>query len=1252
MSITKQELLSKYRSQYPELQNTPDTKLIADIVNQYPEFKNQISDYELESEKNMWDSMPKWIKSGYNKSIQGMAQEMSTGKKRFDLKGYHPGALEDLGSEIASFFAPADLATTIVGGGIGGAVVKKTAGKYIAKKLMQNRVAAPVANKVAREVLRKQARSSVKIAGQTGSSGLGLGTYSGVHSAFGQLTDPEQGYIDPGKTVKDFATGTVLGSAVGFTNSKLTESGANIMKKIAAETGVFGTLNRPLTEGEMPRPMDYIHAGAMVAGLKGTGYAGSKGLNIVNRGLKNTSARLNKKLKADYAKEIIADESKLAGLEKAYKAEIETDLLAKKSTKKYITNSSKLQGYEVTILPKEAQTVKGRVKVVDVNKGETSFPKKWFESNFFPKEEVGLSSKQRKVNKQNNIRKLEKKVFGTSDKTGKARLETISDMTGTKLNTTIKLKDFGARGLRKYHNHLSDLNTIKTKVEDMKKNGIETYQLQNSIFFDTLLPNKIKPMFEWMRAVKNRGTADPARRRMVSIVNDYQRTKAKTSVNALNLMENMGLTLSKPNKEMISKMVKATGLSKKEVVKNYWSLMSDEVEKGNPLYAPQVKVLTDYLWNNAVSSGVPVAGKIQNFLPKYMKRDIQEALFGDFAKLAESLQKGKSKAYTSENMLDDLANSFGMSSKKFKEKMPEEAKVLQKYIESRYNSFSSETKKAIKSIQERDTTLSKAEALSLLGREAYRESGAKSNHLEMSRKDIGFPKEFYERDIKNILSNYIGETSRRASEVKHFGKNREVLEILIKDVEKRGNYVDAGLMKEISALTSGSLHKDKTRNLPEKFKKVLEPIMNIETLTKIGGGYATLLNLSQTAISTMTSLGLSNTARGLNSMRDPKVMRIVNQSEGNIYKYMHELVGYGNQSSITQKWAEKFLNYSQFNRVNDFNNKLAAATARVSVERFHKKYHSTKPGFRKNQHKQGMLKLGLSEKEISSKRLSEETIISTMGKFAQDSQLQKNLLSDPIFLSLPMFRPFVQFKSFAIRQVPFIANTIKRDIEVGNVMPIIRLAGTGVIGGYAAQKARDMMSSWASGEEVMNAPDSLMVKDLNDFADRLGGLGAFGYMTDLWSSVLSEEKDVMRSLRFLAYPPFASDIDKLFTKFIPGVMSDMEKFKVGGLRRLPTRILDLSGASFIKDLGKRFLETEGMKKSRFKYLRSRQIASFSRRLEQTINNSAEEKKGSYESILKDLRKWNSTYPRFTIQVADFNMRKILRKKVRLAKEKI
>ena len=1254
MAFTKQQLLSQYRSQYPELSTVADSKLLSDIVNQYPQMKNQITDYNLESEKNMWDSMPKWIQSGYNKSIQGMAKEMSTGKKRFDLQGYHPGALEDIGSEIASFFAPADLLLTAVGGGIGGAAVKKTATKYIAKKLMQNRVATPVANKVAREVLRKQSRTALKTAGQTGSSALGLGTYSGVHSAFGQLTDPEQGYIDPGKTVKDSVTGTVLGTAVGFTNSKLTQAGAGIMKKILAETGVLGTLNKPLTEGEIPTPMDYIHAGTMVAGLKGTGYVGSKGIGIVNKGLKNVSKRLDKKIKANYEKEVILNEDALPGILKARENELKTQLSAEKNTRKWVSNNTKLSGVEVTVLPKEAQNIPGKVKVASPTLGERVYNQKWFYNNFMLKNQAGMTPKERLKDRQKSVRNLEKELFKTNDKIGKQRLKTVSKLTGFEFSSDIKLKDLGSKGLTQYHDHLGDLKFIKSRISDMKKNGIEMHQLERSIFFDTLLPNKIKPLFEWMRAPINRGSADPARRRFVSIINDYERTKAKINVNALTVMENLGLTQKNPTKDMINKMMASTGKSKKEVVKNYWELFSDEVEKGNQLYAPQVKILTDYLFNSSLQSGVPVSGYLKNYLPKIMKPEFRDALFGDFAKLAQSLQKNKDKSYSKENLLDDLINSFS-DFKTYKKNNPESVKVLEKYIEINYNKFDKVTKDAFKKLEKQNPNLSKAEVMSLLGREAYRESASISGHLEKSRaSETVFPKEVYVRNIKDILAQYIPNVARRTSEVKHFGKNREVLETLINESNKRGNYTDSMIMKELSALTSSNLRTDPYRNLPKPLGNTLNNILDFETITKIGLGYATLLNMSQTAISTLISLGLGNTARGLNSMRDPKIMRIINQSEGNIYKYQHELTGYGSQSSLMQRWVQNTLDWSKFNTVNDFNNKLAAATAKVALETFHKKYHNTKPGFRKTQFKQGMFKLGLNQKEVDKKTLSEETLLKAMGGFAKDSQLQKNILSDPFFVSQPWVRPFVQFKTFAIRQVPFISNAIKKDIQVGNVMPILRLAGSGILGGYAAQKSKDWIRTQLSGEESINAPDSLMVKDLNDFADRIGALGAFGYVSDLWSAVLSEERSVNGALAFMAMPAFASDIDLLFRRFLPSIESDVEKFGVAGLRRLPMRLLQLAGAPVLKDIGKRVAEPTGMKIDRLKAMRNRKVSLFLKRLEKA------ETKQDYDSLREDIRRWNSSYPkgspiqfnRWFISGADINMQKIIKKKIRRHKAKI
>jgi len=1245
MSFTKQELISKYRGQYPELENMPDDKLISNIVNKYPQIKSQISDYNLEAEKNMWDSMPNWIKSGYNKSIQGMATELSTGNKRFDLKNYHPGVLEDLGSEMISFFAPADFVVTALGGGIGGALAKRTATKYVAKKLTQNRVSKSVADKVAREAMRKQGRESVKSAGKLATSGLGLGTYSGVHSAFGQLTDPEQGYIDPGKTVKDFATGAVLGTAVNFTNSKLTKAGAGVMKKLAAEIGVAGTIQRPLTEGELPQPMDYITAGAMITGLKGAGYVGTKGIDVASKKLKKASQNINKKIKAEYEKEVIKNEASSEGIVQAYQAEIKTQLSAEKNTRKWISNNKRFSGVEFTVLPKEAQNIPGRVKVVSPTKGQTSYPQKWFASNFFLKDQIGMTAKQRLADRQGSIRSLEKELFRTSDKIGKQRLEAVSGIAGQKFNTDIKLKDLGSGGLTKYHDYLSDLKYIKTKTADMKKNGIEMHQLERSIFFDTLLPTKIKPLFEWMRAAKNRGSADPARRRFISVVNDFERTKAKTTVNALTIMDNLGLTLSKPNKQMIDKMVDATGRDRKYVVKNYNELYYDEVTKGNPLYAPQVKVLTDYLFNTSLQSGVPVVGYELNFLPKILKPEIRNAMFGDFAKLAQSLQKDKNKAYTKENLVEDLVDSFA-DFKKYKKDNPERVKILEKYIDANYSKLNKTTKQAFRELQQKNPELSRAEVMSLLGREAYRESASISGHLEKSRAEFGFPKEFYERNVKDVLSQYVANVARRSAEVKHFGKDREVLETLINDSMKRGNFVDSNIMKEISILTSSRLRTDPYRDLPLGVGKALNAILDFETITKIGGGYATLLNLSQPAISNLISLGLSNTARGLNSMRDPKVRRLVNQSEGNIYRYINELTGYADKSTFHQRWVQKALDVSKFNTVNDFNNRLAAATARVAVENFHKKYHRTKPGLRKTQFKQGMFKLGLTSEEVSKKTLSEESVLKVMGQFAKDSQLQKNILSDPLFLNNPYVRPFVQFRTFAIRQVPFISNAIKKDIQVGSVMPILRLVGTGVIGGYSAQKAKDYIRLRLSGEDPLTAPDSLMVRDLNDFADRLGALGAFGYVSDLWAAALSEERSVLGALTFMGLPAFASDIDLFFTRFLPSIESDIEKFGAAGLRRLPQRILDLSGAAVLKDIGKRTLETEGMKLDRLKALRNRKVSVFVNRLEKASTQE------EYDNLSKDIKEWNKTYPRWFISGKDVNFKKIIQRKIRKYKSKL
>ena len=77
MSITREKFLSSFREKYPQLQDVDDNELYGSLIKKFPQYENKIT---KERNESVWDSMPDMIKSGYNKSIQGMTKEMTTGK--------------------------------------------------------------------------------------------------------------------------------------------------------------------------------------------------------------------------------------------------------------------------------------------------------------------------------------------------------------------------------------------------------------------------------------------------------------------------------------------------------------------------------------------------------------------------------------------------------------------------------------------------------------------------------------------------------------------------------------------------------------------------------------------------------------------------------------------------------------------------------------------------------------------------------------------------------------------------------------------------------------------------------------------------------------------------------------------------------------------------------------------------------------------------------------------------------------------
>ena len=273
-NMSKQDLVSAFSSKAPFLNSMSTDGAYNYIIKQYPQYKLSSEDTEYkpatQQDTNLWDSMPNFIKDGYNKSLQGMAYEMSTGNKRFDLSGYEPGIIGDLGAFVSSFFAPLDFATTVGTGGVGG-LLGKTVGKEVVKKYVFKKL---VQNGANRKVAAQSANKAVEFTTKAGAGAGALGIYSGASDALQQgITD---GTIDIGKAVKAGAKGAVLGGMTGATNAYLTQAGASLLTRTAAEVAEVG-IGAPVLEGRAPTPQDFLHAGGMVVGMKGIGKVASKG---------------------------------------------------------------------------------------------------------------------------------------------------------------------------------------------------------------------------------------------------------------------------------------------------------------------------------------------------------------------------------------------------------------------------------------------------------------------------------------------------------------------------------------------------------------------------------------------------------------------------------------------------------------------------------------------------------------------------------------------------------------------------------------------------------------------------------------------------------------------------------------------------------------------------------------------------------------------------------------------------------------
>jgi hypothetical protein len=189
------------------------------------------------------------------------------------------------------------------------------------------------------------------------------------------------------------------------------------------------------------------------------------------------------------------------------------------------------------------------------------------------------------------------------------------------------------------------------------------------------------------------------------------------------------------------------------------------------------------------------------------------------------------------------------------------------------------------------------------------------------------------------------------------------------------------------------------------------------------------------------------------------------------------------------------------------------------------------------------------DKELVSEARQREAIY----RFAIDSQLQRNILREPVYFNDPRFRPFILFKRFGYRQFEWIYKNTLQEVKAGNALFVLRMMAGGMIYGPMLNTAKRMYRDALAGEPIFDESYSVteQVDDfekimsdmeekgmsvnnfinsatknisMGDLLDSFAAIGAYGFVGDLSSAIYDGEQKMIRAGEFLLKPAVLQDM--------------------------------------------------------------------------------------------------------------------------------
>jgi hypothetical protein len=498
--------------------------------------------------------------------------------------------------------------------------------------------------------------------------------------------------------------------------------------------------------------------------------------------------------------------------------------------------------------------------------------------------------------------------------------------------------------------------------------------------------------------------------------------------------------------------------------------------------SPGLKKLMDDIHTDAKAAGMEIGyvgeGEL-GYFPRVIKQEMIELLFEDSKRALKELKSNPTMADMS------VAKAFEGYSKNFQD--------------------------AVKHLLETEQATSLKEAVKMLDREAV--SSVFPDVRYTKTRTLDLPSEFYNRNAHEVIPNYIAAMTKAIAQSEMWGKGGKGFYKLLDDMNA-WDVAEAKFATDIMKVWTGVL--DQTAGFKGAARKWANAYMGFEFVTKIGLGRATILNVLQPVISYGPSLGVWRSFKGHMTLFQPGTRALIRQSGVLTRPMMEAMTGYMPKGFWGK--ASRFMgNFSLFKPVNVALQYLSASALRYAVRDFHR-IANANPLTKHGKARQAWARNRLGELHLDWKKpLTEDAVQGAMYRFTMDSQLQYNLMREPYMLNHPKGKPFFVFKRFGGRQAAWIKDMVYTEIKRGNVMPIIRLAIGGYLGGELVHWGLNKIYSALRGEPVYRKDDSMWERAIENYSV----IGAMGMITDVMN--IEKLSDVYSQAKFLAMPVGWSD---------------------------------------------------------------------------------------------------------------------------------